>query len=66
MREIVIIQRETLLRNGTAVLWERKCHGLMKEDGSFRLLAYCGKRIPLSKVAAALSTNTAEEKKGAA
>lgn len=66
MREIVVIQRETLLDHGKAVLWERRCHGLMKEDGSFRLLACCGKRIPLSHVKAAESANISEEKKGAA
>ena len=61
-----MIERETALRNGHAVLYERKYHGVLREDGRFRLLAYCGKWFPLSKGAAEPSENAQQSKKQAA
>lgn len=49
MREIMVIERNTTVQNGRTVLWEKKYHGLLRKDGSFRLLACCGKRFPLSR-----------------
>lgn len=49
MREIVVIERSTVAENGRAVLRERKYHGLLQENGGFRLLSYCGKRITLPR-----------------
>lgn len=46
MREIIYVERSTETKDGKTVLSERKCHGLLEEDGSFRLLACCGKRFP--------------------
>lgn len=66
MREIVVIERDTAARNGRTVLRERKYHGLLLDDGSFRLLACCGKRFPLPHTGAGLPDRTAENKKTAA
>lgn len=41
-----MIERSTIPRNGRTVLHERRYHGLLGDDGSFRLLAFCGKRVP--------------------
>lgn len=65
MREIVVIERSTVSRNGRTVLHERRCHGLLCDDG-FRLLAYCEKRVsqPPEQVSQPESTN--ENRKTAA
>ncbi len=46
MREIFLIEKSVVVENGRTVLRERRCHGLM-EAGGFRLLSYCGKRVPI-------------------
>lgn len=46
MREIVYVEKNTVIRDGKTVLEETRYHGLLGEDGSFRLLGYCGKRFP--------------------
>ncbi len=61
-----MIERNTVHKNGGAVLQERKYHGLLCDNGSFRLLAYCGKRFPLSRADAELAECAAERKKTAA
>lgn len=65
MREIVMIERSTVSRNGRTVLHERRCHGLLCDDG-FRLLAYCGKRIPQPPEQVRQPENTKENRKTAA
>ena len=44
-----MIQRETVSREGRTVIHEHRYHGLLREDGSFRLLACCGKRFHLPR-----------------
>ena len=46
MREIWVIERDRVSHDGCTVLCERKNRGLLREDGSFCLLAYCRKRVP--------------------
>lgn len=58
----MVIERNTVVQNGRTVLQERKYHGLLCDDGSFRLLAYCGKRVPLAREQA---ENPVKEKKAA-
>lgn len=66
MREITVEQKTCVTENGRSVLYERKYHGLLHEDGSFRLLAYCGKRFPLPRHSAELPEHVTEHKKAAA
>ena len=40
MREIWVIERDRVSHDGCTVLCERKYRGLLREDGSFCLLAY--------------------------
>jgi len=47
MRELIVIERETAAERGKAVLCEWRVHGVLQDDGNFRLLACCGKRFPL-------------------
>lgn len=65
MREIVVIERSTVSQNGRTVLHERRYHGLLYDDG-FRLLAYCGKRIPQPPERARQPESTKETRKTAA
>ena len=66
MREITVEQRVCATENGRTVLYERKYHGLLREDGSFRLLACCGKRFPLPRHSAGLSERAAKQRREAA
>ena len=61
-----MIERETVLQSGRAVLHERKYHGVLREDGRFRLLAYWGKWFPLPKGAAEPSENVKHKEEKAA
>lgn len=47
MREVILVDRNTVTEDGRTVLRERKIHGTFDEDGAFRLLACCGKRCVL-------------------
>lgn len=47
MRELIVVERETVPEQGRAMLYERRVHGMLQDDGSFRLLACCGKRFPI-------------------
>ncbi len=46
MREVIYVEKSTVIQDGKTVVEEKRCHGLLEEDGSFRLLGYCGKRFP--------------------
>lgn len=46
MREIIYVEKSTVTQDGKTVVEEKRCRGLLGEDGSFRLLGYCGKRFP--------------------
>lgn len=60
-----MIERSTVSRNGRTVLHERRCHGLLCDDG-FRLLAYCGKRFPQPREQTKQPDVTGENRKSAA
>ncbi len=38
-----------MIENGRAILYEAKYLGVQEKNGKVRLLAYVGKRIPLTK-----------------
>lgn len=65
MREIVYVEKNTVIRDGKTVLEETRYHGLLGEDGSFRLLGYCGKRFPSQK-AGVQSTDPRQKRNEAA
>lgn len=48
MWEITIESKTRVTENGRAVLYETKYRGLQEENGKIRLLAYFGKRMPLT------------------
>lgn len=52
MREVIYVEKSTVTQDGKTVVEEKRCHGLLGEDGSFRLLGYCGKRFPGQEAAA--------------
>lgn len=54
MREVIYVEKSAVTQNGKSVLEEIRCHGLLGEDGSFRLLGYCGKRFPGQEIKAQL------------
>ena len=67
MREINVVSRARISENGKSVLYEKRYHGVLTENGSVRLKAYCAKRIPLGTVTEAkASAQTARNWKGAA
>ena len=45
MREVIVVERETVIENGRKVLCERKIRGLLSDTGEFRLLSFCGRRF---------------------
>ena len=42
--------RTQISENGNVILYEKRYHGVLTENGSVRLKAYCAKRIPLGTV----------------
>ena len=67
MSEIIFVSRTQISENGNVILYEKRYHGVLTENGSVRLRAYCAKRIPLGTVAAAkASAQAARNWKGAA
>ena len=67
MREIRMENRTQISENGNVILYEKRYHGVLTENGSVRLKAYCAKRIPLGTVTEAkASAQTARNWKGAA
>ena len=67
MSEIIFVSRTQISENGNVTLYEKRYHGVLTENGSVRLRAYCVKRTPLGTVAAAKASAQAERNwKGAA
>ena len=67
MSEIIFVSRTQISENGNVILYEKRYRGVLTENGSVRLKAYCAKRIPLGMVAAAKVSAQAERNwKGAA
>lgn len=67
MSEIIFVSRTQISENGNVILYEKRYHGVLTENGSVRLRAYCAKRIPLGMMAAAKASAQAERNwKGAA
>lgn len=60
MREISFESRAQISENGSVILYEKRYHGVLMEDGGVRLTAYCAKRIPLGMAAAARASAPAE------
>ena len=50
MREIRLENRTQISENGNVILYEKRYRGVLTENGSVRLKAYCAKRIPLGTV----------------
>lgn len=48
MWEITVESKTRVTENGRSVLYETKYRGLQEENGKIRLLAYFGKRMPLT------------------
>ena len=67
MREIRTESRMQISENGNVILYEKRYHDVLTENGSVRLKAYCAKRIPLGTVTEAkASAQTTRNWKGAA
>ena len=67
MREIRTESRTQISENGNVILYEKRYHGVLTENGSVRLKAYCAKRIPLGMMSAAKASAQVERNwKGAA
>ena len=67
MREIIYVQKDTVSTPGRTVLQEWRFHGQIDEAGGFRLLACCGKRIPVqSPGAGVVASDLAANKEAAA
>lgn len=65
MSEIIFESRTQISENGNVILYEKRYHGVLTENGSVRLKAYCAKRIPLGTVTEAkASAQTARNWKG--
>ena len=50
MSEIIFESRTQISENGNVILYEKRYRGVLTENGSVRLKAYCAKRIPLGTV----------------
>lgn len=61
MREINVVSRARISENGKSVLYEKRYHGILTENGCVRLKAYCAKRVPLGAAGTAKSSPQAEE-----
>ena len=48
MREIIVMEKHTVMGQEHIMLQERCLHGLLDENGTFRSLSFCGKRFPIS------------------
>lgn len=67
MQEIYIENRTQISEGRKTVLYEKCYRGVLLENGSIKLRAYCAKRIPLDMVAAVKASAQAERNwKGAA
>lgn len=65
MREIVYVEKNTVIQDGKAILEEKRWHGLLGGDGSFHLLGYCGKRFPNQRVEVQSATPMRKKNKAA-
>lgn len=50
MREIICIKQCSVTRQGRTILQEWRYQGQIDENGAFRLVACCGKRVPMRAV----------------
>ena len=50
MQEICVENRTQISKGGKTVLYEKCYRGVLLENGSIKLRAYCAKRIPLNAV----------------
>ena len=50
MSKIIFVSRTQISENGNVILYEKRYHGVLTENGSVQLKAYCAKRIPLGTV----------------
>lgn len=66
MREIIYVQKDTVTTLGRTVLQEWRFHGQIDEAGGFRLLACCGKRIPVQSPGSGVVASDPTVTKGAA
>lgn len=67
MQEICVENRTQISKGGKTVLYEKCYRGVLLENGSIKLKAYCAKRIPLGTVTEdKASAQTARNWKGAA
>ena len=66
MREIIYVQKDTVTTPGRTVLQEWRFHGQIDEAGEFRLLACCGKRIPVQSPGAGAGASDLAATKDAA
>ena len=67
MSEIIFVSRTQISENGNVILYEKRYRGVLTENGSVQLKAYCAKRILLGTVTEAkASAQTARNWKGAA
>ena len=49
MCEITVESKTRMTEHGRAVLYDKKYRGVLEDSGRFRLLAYFGKRMPLTE-----------------
>lgn len=49
MCEITVESKTRMTEHGRAVLYKKKYRGVLEGNGRFRLLAYFGKRMPLTE-----------------
>lgn len=66
MREIIYVQKDTVTTPGRTVLQEWRFHGQIDETGRFRLLACCGKRIPVQSPGSGVVASDLTANKGVA
>ena len=67
MSEIIFVSRTQISENGNVILYEKRYHGVLTENGSVRLKAYCAKRVPLGMTGTDEASSLAERMmKGAA
>ena len=66
MQEICVETRTQISENGNVILYEKRYHDVLTENGSVRLRAYCAKRIPLNAVNTEATFRAERNWKGAA
>ena len=66
MQEICVENRTQISKGGKTVLYEKCYRGVLLENGSIKLRAYCAKRIPLNAVNTEATFRAETNWKGAA